>query len=143
MFVLRSAFRLVVGFLVVAPHGTAFGAAASQVKDQAITAGTQAAEQIIVSQVFGNDPVAGAVVARLSSTVQSAATSHSVALTMQGSSTRTFGDPKPRPAAMGLIQGLRHSPDATPSMRPLAFEPQVRCPVLAASFRASVTTRRT
>ena len=101
MFVLRSAFWLVVGFLVVAPHGTDFGAAASQVKDQAITAGTQAAEQIIVSQVFGNDPVAGAVVAKLSSTVQSAATSPSVALPMQGSSTRPIVINMPRPAAKG------------------------------------------
>ena len=101
MFVLRSAFWLVVGFFLVAPHGTDFGAAASQVKDQAISAGTQAAEQIIVSQVFNNDPVAGAVVAKLSSTVQSTATSHSVALPMQDSSTRPFVFPMPRPAAMG------------------------------------------
>ena len=101
MFILRSAFWLVVGFLIVAPHGTDFGVAASQVKDQAITAGTQAAEQIIVSQVFGNDPVAGAVVAKLSSTVQSTATSHSVVLPMQDSSTRPFVFPMPRPAAMG------------------------------------------
>jgi hypothetical protein len=101
MFILRSAFWLVVGFFLVAPHGTDFGAAASQVKDQAITAGTQAAEQIIVSQVFNNDPVAGAAVAKLSSTVQSTTTSHSVALPMQDSSTRPFVFPMPRPAAMG------------------------------------------
>ena len=101
MFILRSAFWLVIGFFLVAPHGTDFGAAASQVKDQEITAGTQAAEQIIVSQVFNNDPVAGAAVAKLSSTVQSTTTSHSVALPMQDSSTRPFVFPMPRPAAMG------------------------------------------
>jgi hypothetical protein len=101
MFVLRSAFWLVVGFFLVAPHGTDFGAAAAQVKDQAITAGTQAATEIIVSQVFGNDPVAGAVVAKLSSSIQSTAISHSVALPMQDSSTRPFVFPMPRPAAMG------------------------------------------
>jgi len=101
MFLLRSAFWLVIGFFLVAPHGTDFGAAASQVKDQAISAGAQAAEQIIVSQVFNNDPVAGAVVAKLSSAVQSTATSHSVVLPMQDSSTRPFVFPMPRPAAMG------------------------------------------
>src|SRR3569833_1775298 len=101
MFILRSAFWLVIGFFLVAPHGTDFGAAASQVKDRAITAGTQAAEQIIVSQVFGNDQAAGAVVAKLSSTVQSTAISHSVALPMQDSSTRSYVFPMTRPAAMG------------------------------------------
>ena len=93
MFILRSAFWLTVGFFLVAPHGTDFGAAASQVKDQAITAGTQAAEQIIDSQVL-SDPVAKAVVAKLSS-------KPSVALPMQDATTPAFVFPRQRPAAMG------------------------------------------
>ncbi len=92
MFILRSVFWLTIGFFLVAPHGTDFGAAASQVKDQAITAGTQAAEQIIVSQVL-SDPVAKAVVAQLSS-------KSSVALPMQDSATPAFVFPRQRPAAM-------------------------------------------
>ena len=96
MFILRSAFWLTVGFFLVAPHGTDFGAAASQVKDQAITAGTQAAEQIIVSQVL-SDPVAKAVVAKLSSSTSKP----SVALPMQDSATPAFVFPRQRPAAMG------------------------------------------
>ena len=51
MFVLRSAFWLVVGFLLVAPHGTDFGAAAMALKTQAVEAGIEAGEQLIVSQI--------------------------------------------------------------------------------------------
>jgi hypothetical protein len=52
MFVIRSAFWLAIGFALVAPHGTDFGAVASQVKDQAMATGTQAAEQLIVGQIL-------------------------------------------------------------------------------------------
>lgn len=51
MFVLRSAFWLTIGFLLVAPHGTDFGAAATTLKDQAVEAGLQAGEQLIISQI--------------------------------------------------------------------------------------------
>jgi hypothetical protein len=51
MFVLRSAFWLTIGFLLVAPHGTDFGAAATTLKDQAIEAGLQAGEQLIIDQI--------------------------------------------------------------------------------------------
>ena len=95
MFLLRSVFWLSVGFFVVAPHGTDFGATASQIKDQAISAGTQAAEQIIVSQVLSG-PVAKAVIAKLSSS-----STLSVALPMQDSTTPAFVFPRQRPAAMG------------------------------------------
>ena len=51
MFVLRSAFWLIIGFLLVAPHGTDFGAAATALKDQAVEASLQAGEQLIIDQI--------------------------------------------------------------------------------------------
>jgi hypothetical protein len=51
MFVLRSAFWLIVGFLLVAPHGTDFRAAATTLKDSAVEAGIKAGEDLIVSQI--------------------------------------------------------------------------------------------
>ncbi len=50
MFVLRSAFWLTVGFLLVAPHGTDFGAAATSLRDQAVGAGIDAGKQLIATQ---------------------------------------------------------------------------------------------
>ncbi len=94
--ILRSAFWLTVGFVVMAPHGTDFGAVATQARDQAISAGTQAAEQIIVSQVLTNADVAKTVVRKLSSSH-----SPSAVLPMQDSPAQPFVFPRPRPAAMG------------------------------------------
>jgi hypothetical protein len=54
MFVLRSAFWLTLGFLLVAPHGTDFGAGATALKDQAVEAGIEAGQQLIVSQMSNN-----------------------------------------------------------------------------------------
>lgn len=51
MFVLRSAFWLTIGFILVAPHGTDFGAAATTLKDQAVEASFRAGEQLIVDQI--------------------------------------------------------------------------------------------
>ena len=51
MFVFRAAFWLIVGFLLVAPHGTDFGATAAALKTQAVEAGISAGEQLIVSQI--------------------------------------------------------------------------------------------
>lgn len=51
MFVLRSAFWLTIGFFLVAPHGTDFGAAATSLKDQAVEASLKAGEQLIVDQI--------------------------------------------------------------------------------------------
>lgn len=91
--ILRSAFWLTVGFVVMAPHGTDFGAMAKQAKDQAIDAGTQAAEQIIVNQVLSSPVVTKAAVHKLSA-------SPSADLPMQDSPA-PFVFPRPRPAAMG------------------------------------------
>jgi hypothetical protein len=54
MFVLRSAFWLTLGFVLVAPHGTDFGAGATALKDQAVEAGLEAGQQLIVSQISNN-----------------------------------------------------------------------------------------
>ena len=51
MFVLRAAFWLTVGFLLVAPHGTDFGATATALKDQAVEAGIEAGKELVVSQI--------------------------------------------------------------------------------------------
>ncbi len=51
MFVLRSAFWLTIGFILVAPHGTDFGSAATTLKDQAVEASLQAGEQLIIDQI--------------------------------------------------------------------------------------------
>jgi hypothetical protein len=93
--ILRSAFWLTVGFMVMAPHGTDFGAIATQAKDQAIGAGTQAAEEIIVSQVLTNTTVAKTMARKLSSS------SPSADLPMQDSPAASFVFPRPRPASMG------------------------------------------
>ena len=55
MFVLRSAFWLIVGFLLVAPHGTDFGASATALKDRAVEAGIEAGQQLIVSQITADN----------------------------------------------------------------------------------------
>lgn len=91
--ILRSAFWLCVGFALVAPHGTDFGAAATQVREQAMAAGSDAVAQLVVSEVL-SEPVAKAVASRLPSFP-------SVASTMQDSPTPAFVFPRPRPAAMG------------------------------------------
>lgn len=52
MFVLRSAFWLTLGFLVMAPYGTDFGAAATTLKDEAISAGLEAGQEAIAHHVF-------------------------------------------------------------------------------------------
>lgn len=91
--IIRSAFWLCVGFLLVAPHGTDFGAAAARVRDQAIQTGSQAVAQIVVDQALSVPPTK--TVAKLISV------SPSVVSPMQDSSTPAFVFPRPRPAAMG------------------------------------------
>lgn len=90
MFLFRSAFWLTIGFLVVAPHGTNFGAVASDAKDQAIAASIDAG-QMMVSQIITKS---------YSSSALLDVRSPSVAIPMQDS-TATAVFPRPRPAAMG------------------------------------------
>ena len=93
--IFRSAFWLTIGFLVMAPHGTDFGAIASNAKDQAIGAGTEAAEQIIASQVLTNPAVTKAVVGKLVSSAQA------VVPPARDLRAPSFLFPRPRPAALG------------------------------------------
>ncbi|MEO6014132.1 MAG: hypothetical protein ABIQ30_11195 [Devosia sp.] len=90
MFLFRSAFWLVVGFLVVAPHGTDFGATAASLTNQALSAGVQAGEQLIVSQMTSTS--------RLPNLLLSA--SQSVDLPMNASAESSVF-PRPRPAKLG------------------------------------------
>lgn len=92
MFLLRSAFWLTIGFLLVAPHGTDFGATATALKDQAVSAGLEAGERLIVGQILDTS--------RLPDILLSTS-SRSVDLPMQVSPTALAVFPRARPASMG------------------------------------------
>ncbi len=91
MFVLRSAFWLTLGFLVMAPYGTDFGAAATILKDEAISAGLEAGQQAIAQHVF--DPK------RLPDILLSSAASVESATLPSSAILAVF--PHRRPAALG------------------------------------------
>ena len=91
MFLFRSAFWLAVGFLLVAPHGTDFGATATALKDQAITSGIEAGQQIIFRHITAD---------RLPDLLLSSSTP-SLDIPMQSAPTALSAFPRPRPAAMG------------------------------------------
>jgi len=93
MFVLRCAFWLTIGFLIVAPHGAAdLGATATALKDEAVTAGLAAGQRLIVSQIATPDSLPDFL---LSSPTAAAA------LPMQVSPSVQIVVPRPRPAALG------------------------------------------
>ena len=106
--IFRSAFWLCIGFVLVAPHGTDFGAIASQTRDQAIAAGSEAAQQLITTQILADQTVTRAVatavvdqlVTSSKPTTSSSSRSHSADLPMQVSPAVPFVFPHPRPAAM-------------------------------------------
>ena len=97
MFIVRSAFWLGVAFVVMAPKGTDFGAAATDLSQQAMAAG----QQVIVSQILENDCntiecLGGkAVVATVLTKVPS------IDPSMQDSSNSPVPFPRPRPDRMG------------------------------------------
>ena len=91
--IIRSAFWLCVGFALVAPHGTDFGAAAAQVRDQAMMAGTQTGAQIVVDQAR-NETTLKTLGAKLASAPP--AVVHPV---QQQPSAFVF--PRPRPLGLG------------------------------------------
>ncbi len=92
---IRSAFWLAVGFALVAPHGTDFGAAITTAKDQAVSAGLAAGQQFIAEQILKAPPATEVALAATPSSTPS------VDLPMQASPTPPFVFPRPRPAAMG------------------------------------------
>lgn len=89
MFVLRSAFWLTAAFFLIAPHGTDFGATAGALKDQAIAAGIEAGQQLIVSEITQNAGVS--ILPKLTQQIVSQAPKTT-------SSPVIF--PRPRPAAL-------------------------------------------
>jgi hypothetical protein len=97
MFIVRSAFWLGVAFLVMAPKGTDFGAAATDLSQQAMAAG----QQVIVSQILENDCTTieclggKAVIATVLTKVPS------IDPSMQDSSNSPVPFPRPRPDRMG------------------------------------------
>jgi len=102
---------------VVAPHGTDFGAIASQTRDQAIAAGSDAAQQFVTTQILADQTVTRAVASAVvdglttprkaspskltASKVSSSSKSPSADLPMQVSPATPFVFPRPRPASMG------------------------------------------
>lgn len=93
MFLLRSAFWLVIGFAVVAPHGTDFGATALKVRDGAVAASLAASTQIVVMGVTAATEHGPLVSAMIPQDVRSPMRL-----------TSTLSDvvvPHPRPAALG------------------------------------------
>lgn len=90
--IIRSAFWLCVGFALVAPHGTDFGAAAGQVRDQAIEAGSQAVAQIVIDQ---------ALTPRAVEAIASGFSQQPAANATRNSSKPAFVFPRTRPAALG------------------------------------------
>jgi hypothetical protein len=96
MFILRSAFWLAIGFALVAPHGTNIAATAGTIGQQAVAAGVQIGQQLVVSQLTSS---LTSVPQTKSFIDQSSAPS--VGLPMQDSPTPPFVFPRPRPAAMG------------------------------------------
>lgn len=92
MFVLRCAFWLTIGFLLVAPHGTDFGAAATSLREQAVDAGIDAGKQLIATQVTQQ------ALPQLIDIVIEAKPSHPLEPEAQLPAPRL---PLPRPAALG------------------------------------------
>ena len=92
MFFVRSAFWLTLAFLLVAPHGTEFGATATAIKDQAIEAGLQAGQELVVSQIaLGGPRLPEIFVSTTPAAVEAPATASPAAAIL----------PRPRPAALG------------------------------------------
>jgi len=89
MFALRSAFWLMVGFLLVAPHGTDFGATATALKDQAVEAGLKAGQELIVSQITTADRLPDLLVSVAGASLDAKLSAPVIAAVL----------PRPRPAA--------------------------------------------
>lgn len=96
MFVLRSAFWLTLAFLLVAPHGTDFGAAATSLKDQTVEAGQDLiASQIVAAEQRLPDLLVSAVRTSLETTYVSRPSLETTFL-----AATTAVRPRPRPAAL-------------------------------------------
>ncbi|MEO6396402.1 MAG: hypothetical protein ABIO40_10885 [Devosia sp.] len=95
MFFLKSAFWLTLAFVLMAPHGVDFGATVSAFKDQALSAGLKAGQDIIVSQILASGPAGKAGLSDPTSLPPS------IDLPMQDSSSGSVSLPRPRPDWMG------------------------------------------
>lgn len=95
MFLLRSAFWLSLAFVLVAPHGVDLGAMVAGAKDQAVAAGMQAGQDLIVSQILAPVQQPNAL------TIEAITNTPSIDLPMQGSPKSAVPFPRPRPHWMG------------------------------------------
>jgi hypothetical protein len=94
MFILRSAFWLTVGFMIMAPHGTDLGATAGKLTDEAVTKAVSAGEDI-VGQILTKKYASTSLID------VSAAIPTSADLPLQHSPATLVVFPRSRPAAMG------------------------------------------
>ena len=90
MFVLRSAFWLCLGFLLVAPHGTDFGATATALKDQAVEASIKAGQQLIVAEITTETALPDLLVSAAAASLDTKIAAPTVAAIL----------PRPRPASL-------------------------------------------
>jgi hypothetical protein len=90
MFVFRAAFWLTVGFLLVAPHGTDFGATATALKDQAVETGVKAGQELIVKQITTSNRLPDLLVSAARTSLDTTYLVQPVATVL----------PRPRPAAL-------------------------------------------
>ena len=97
MFVLRSAFWLGVAFLVMAPKGTDFGAAATDLSQQAMAAG----QQLIVTEILQNDCNTIECLGGKAAIATVLTSVPSIDPSMQDSSNSPVPFPRPRPDRMG------------------------------------------
>lgn len=95
MFLLKSAFWLTIGFILVAPHGVDLGAAANAASAKAVDAG----QRFIVSQILETNCTSCAG-SQVNLAVAHESTP-SVDPTMQDSSSGPIPFPRPRPDWMG------------------------------------------
>lgn len=97
MFIVRSAFWLGLAFLVMAPKGTDFGAAATDLSQQAMAAG----QQMIVSQILANECNTIECLGGKAAIATVLTKVPSIDPSMQDSSNSPVPFPRPRPDWMG------------------------------------------
>lgn len=94
VFLLRSAFWLTIGFMIMAPHGTDLGAVVGKLKYEAVTGAVSAGEDV-VGQILARKYASTSLIDVDASTPSTAD------LPMQDSPVAPAVFPRPRPAAMG------------------------------------------
>lgn len=90
MFVLRAAFWLTIGFLLVAPHGTDMGATVTSLTDEVVEAGIKAGGDLIAAQAPTGGQLPDLLVSVARTSLETTYLATPVATVL----------PRPRPAAL-------------------------------------------